>query len=150
MSTALQRRWTGGTSREAGAALRLCVGLWLILQIVYTPIHLYLEPHSDGADSRSWGASAWVTALLGDDGHDGDGDHARHPAAQHKFKVLRSERAAMPGVFLAPVVACAEVGQCCPQPEVVDFSGLSPPELSCCWQFFFRAALPIRAPSLPS
>jgi len=126
------------------------VGLWLILQIVYTPIHLYLEPHSDGADSRSWGASAWVTALLGDDGHDGDGDHERHPAAQHKFKVLRPERAALAEVLLAPAVASVEVAQDRPQPQVLEFSGLSPPELPRSWQFLLRAALPVRAPSLLS
>ena len=146
----MQRLWTGRTSRAAGAALRLSVGLWLVLQIVYTPIHLYRVPHSEEADFSAPAPLGTAAALDGDEGHGGDGEHERHPAAQHKFKVLRSERAAMPGVFLAPVVACAEVGQCCPQPEVVDFSGLSPPELSCCWQFFFRAALPVRAPSLPS
>jgi hypothetical protein len=146
----MENRWTAHASSAAGAALRACVPLWLVLQIVYTPIHLYLEPHSDGADSRAWNASAWVTALLGDDGHDGDGDHERHPAAQHKFKVLRPERAALAEVLLAPAVASVEVGQNYPQPQVFEFSGLSPPELPRSWQFLLRAALPVRAPSLLS
>jgi hypothetical protein len=114
-----------------------------MLQIVCTSIHLYLEPHSDGVDFRSSGA----TAFTGDDGHDNDGDHERHPAAQHKFKALRLERAALAEVLLAPAVACVEVGQGCPQPQMFQFSGLPPPELSRSWQFFVRAALPVRAPS---
>ena len=144
----MQRRWTGAASRTAGAALRLCVGLWLVLQIVYTPIHLYRVPHSEEADFSAPAPLGTAAALDGDEGHGGDGEHERHPAAQHKFKVLRSERAAMAGVFLAPAVECVEVAQDCPQPQVVNFSGLSPPELHRSWQFFFRAALPVRAPSL--
>ena len=147
MSRPIQRRWIGRTSRVAGTALRFSVALCFMLQIVCTSIHLYLEPHSDGADFRSSGASAWATAFTGDDGHDNDGDHERHPAAQHKFKVLRPERAALAEVLLAPAVACVEVGQGCPQPQVFQFSGLSPPELPRSWQFFVRAALPVRAPS---
>ena len=50
MSKAMHKRCTGRTSRVAGAALRSCVALWLILQIVFTSIHLYLEPHSDRRD----------------------------------------------------------------------------------------------------
>ena len=146
----MERRWTGHTSRMAGAVLRFCVALWLVLQIVYTPIHLSLEPHSEEAEFSAAAPLAPAAAFAGDEGHEGDGHHERHPAAQHKFKVLRSERAALAEVFLAPAVACLEVGQDCPQPQVVDFSGLSPPELLRSWQFFFRAALPVRAPSLLS
>ena len=65
MSRTIQRRWTGRTSRVAGAALRSCVALWLILQIVFTSIHLYLEPHSDAADLASSAASAWTAPLIG-------------------------------------------------------------------------------------
>jgi len=150
MSRSLQRRWTGRTSRTTGAALRLCIALWLVLQIVYTPIHLYLAPHSEEADFSAPAPRGPVAAFEGDEGHGGDGEHERHPAAQHELKVLRSERASLADVFLAPAVACKEVGQDCPQPQVVGLSGLSPPGLSCCWQFFFRAALPVRAPSLLS
>jgi hypothetical protein len=48
------------------------------------------------------------------------------------------------------VVAWVDPQGSCPPPQVVEFSGLSPPELSRCWQFVFRAALPVRAPSLHS
>ena len=146
----MRRRWIGRTSRTAGAALRFCVALWLVVQIVYTPIHLSVEPHSEEADFSGSAPMRSAAAVAGDEGHEGDGHHERHPAAQHKVKVLMSERAAMVEVFLAPAVASVEVGQGCPQPQVVDFAGLSPPELPRCWQFFFRTALPVRAPSLLS
>jgi|GEM_PF-3005542 len=146
----MQKRWTGRTSRTAGAALRSCVALWLILQIVFTSIHLYLEPHSSGADSSSSGASAWLTAFTGDDGHDGDGDHERHAAAQHELKALRFARLGPAQIFVALAVQWVDVEQDYPQPQVFAFSGLSPPELPRSWQFLFRAALPVRAPSVLS
>jgi hypothetical protein len=150
MSRPIQRRWTGRTSRVAGKALRFSVALWLMLQIVCTSIHLYLEPHSDGADFRSSGALAWVTAFTGDDDDDGDGDHERHSAAQHELKALRSVRLVPGQVFVTSAVQWVDVEQDCPQPQVFECSGLSPPELPRCWQFLFRAALPVRAPSLLS
>jgi len=150
MSTAIQRGWPGRASAVAGAALRACVPLWLILQIVFTSIHLYLEPHSDGADTSSGGASAWLTAFAGDDDHDGDGDHERHSAAQHELKALRSARLGPAQIFVASAVQWVDVEQDCPQPQVLEFSGLSPPELARSWQFLVRAALPVRAPSLLS
>jgi len=144
MSRWKQRRWTGIASRMVGAPLRLCLGFWLVLQIVYTPIHLYRVPHSDEADFGTAAPQTAAGIFAGDEGH---GHHERHSAAQHKFKVLRPERAALPEVFLAPTVACVVVRQDCPLPEVFEFSGLSPPELLRCWQFLVRAALPVRAPS---
>jgi hypothetical protein len=150
MSRPIQRRWTGRTSRVAGAALRSCVALWLILQIVFTSFHLYLEPHSDGADFSSSAASASATPFIGDDGHDDDGDHERHSAAQHDLKALRSARLGPALIFVAPAVQSVDVEPNHLQPLVFDFSGLSPPELPCCWQFFFRAALPVRAPTVLS
>jgi hypothetical protein len=148
MSRAIQRRWTERASRVAGAALRFCVALSLVLQIVLTSIHVYLEPHSDGADTSSGGASAWLTAFAGDDDHDGDGDHERHSAAQHELKALRSARLGPAQIFVASAVQWVDVEQDCPQPQVLEFSGLSPPELARSWQFLVRAALPVRAPSL--
>jgi len=150
ISSAIQKRWTARPSRLAGAALRACVPLWLILQIVFTSIHLYLEPHSNEADSRSFGASAWLTAFAGDEGHDGDADHQRHSAAQHELKALRSARLGPAQMFIASAVQWVHVEQDCPQPQVFEFSGLSPPELPRSWQFLLRAALPVRAPSLLS
>ena len=146
MSRAIQRRWTGRNSREVGAVLRFWAALLLVFHILYTPIHLYRVPHSEEADFSAAAPLESAAAFVGDEGHEGDGDHERHPAAQHKFKALRSERAALAEVFLAPAVACADVGQDCLQPQVFGFSGLSPPELLRCWQFLFRAALPVRAP----
>ena len=143
----MQRRWTRRATRAARPIVRLCLALWLILQIVLTSIHLYLEPHSDGADTSSGGASAWLTAFAGDDDHDGDGDHERHSAAQHELKALRSARLGPAQIFVASAVQWVDVEQDCPQPQMLEFSGLSPPELARSWQFLVRAALPVRAPS---
>jgi hypothetical protein len=45
-------------------------------------------------------------------------------------------------------VECMDAEKDCPPPPVFEFSGLAPPELLRSWQFFFRTALPVRAPSL--
>jgi len=148
MSRWMQRRWTGRTSRMAGAAMRLCVGLWLVLQIVYTPIHLYREPHSDEADISAPTPLASAAAYEGDEHQGSDEHHERHSAAQHKIKVLRSHRAPVAEMVPVQAVQWVEAERDCPAPQVVEFSGLSPPEFHCCWQFIFRAALPVRAPSL--
>lgn len=146
MSRAIQARWIGQARRQASAALRLCAALWLVLYIVYTPIHLNLEPHSDEADFK--GATPGALATVADESH--NDDHERHTAAQHKLKALRSHRAPVPEMALVTVVKWVAAQNDCPQPQVFEFSGLSPPELPRCWQFLFRTALPVRAPSLLS
>jgi hypothetical protein len=64
------------------------------------------------------------------------------------MKALRAERAALAEMVLIPMAEWAQREETQPSAEVFEFSGLSPPELSRSWQFFFRAALPVRAPSL--
>lgn len=150
MSKAIHRRGTGRTSRRAGAVLRRCLALLLVLQIVYTPIHLYLEAHSDEVEFSAAVGSASGASFVVPAGEESDGHHERHSALQHKLKVLRSERAALPDLVLATAVQWIDAAQDTPQPQGVDFSGLSPPELARGWQFLFRAALPVRAPSLVS
>lgn len=129
---------------------RCCLAFLLVLQIAYTPFHLYLEPHTDEVEF-SWGQAATkAAAVAADESHDDHGDSDRHPAAQHKLKVLRSQRVAPMDFVLAPV---AESWVAAPHilPLLVsESSGLSPPEFACRWQFVFRAALPVRAPSLLS
>lgn len=149
MSEAIGRRWSKRTRRQASGALRLCAALWLVLSIVYTPIHLCLEPHLDSAGFRP-GAAAPVGDCVEDSGHDGDDHHERHPAAQHKFKVTQPTRALVAEMLPVEVTDWMGPGQGAPQPQVFGFSGLSPPEIPCSWQFLFRAALPVRAPSLLS
>lgn len=130
----------------AGAFLRFCAALVLVFQIVYTPIHLYYEPHSDEAESSATAPQSATIALVDDEGHDGD-EHREHSAAQHQLKALRSDRAALPDMVLVPLVVCLVADLDKPQAQGLGFSGLSPPELSRSWQFHFRAALPVRAPS---
>jgi hypothetical protein len=150
MIRAMGKRWIGRTSRKAGAALHLCVALLLVLQIVYTPIHLYQVPHSDEIDFSAAAPLASAAAFVGNEDQDGDGHHERHSAAQHKLKVLRSQRAPVAEIDWVTVVDWVVAEKDGPQPQVFSFSGLSPPELPRCWQFLFRAALPVRAPSVLS
>lgn len=146
----MQKRWTGRTSRTAGTALRLCLGLGLVFYIVYAPIHLYLEPHSEDTDAWAPTRTAADAASVGQQDHDGDDHHARHPAAQHKLKVMQPTRAPVAEMAAVQPVQWVEPERACPPPQAFGFSGLSPPELPRCWQFVFRAALPVRAPSVLS
>jgi hypothetical protein len=150
MSKWTNRRWIGRTSRKAGEALRFCLALYLMLQIVCTSIHIYLEPHSDLVDSGSTEKAALVTVVMGDDGHDDDSDHERHPVTHHDLKALRTQRAPVAELVMTVIVAWVPAENDCPEPQAFEFSGLSPPEFTRSWQFLFRAALPVRAPSLLS
>lgn len=146
MSRWMERRWTRSISREAGAALRFAASLLLVLQLLYTPIHLYGVPHSDEADLPATGLAS-TAAFTGDEGHEGDGNHERHSAAQHKLKVLRFQRAPVAEMVMVAAADWVVAETSCPQAPAFEFSGLSPPELPRSWQFFIRAALPVRAPS---
>jgi hypothetical protein len=84
------------------------------------------------------------------DRHDGDDHHERHSAEQHKFKGTQPTRAMVDEMMPVQVIEWVDPREGCLRPQVVEFSGLSPPELHCCWQFIVRAALPVRAPSLLS
>lgn len=148
MSKWTNKRWIRRTSRKAGEALRFSLALFLMLQIVCTSIHIYLEPHSDLLDSGSNERPALVTAVIGDDGHDDDSDHERHPVTHHDLKALRTQRAPVAEMVMIVTEAWAPAEKDCPEPQAFEFSGLSPPEFPRCWQFFLRAALPVRAPSL--
>lgn len=150
MSKFLAMRWNGRTSRMVGEALRFCVALLLSLQFIYTPLHMYLEPHSELADTRSSGASARAASLTSNGGHNDDADHELHSAAEHQLKALRSQRAPVAEMVTLAVVESEAAEKDRPQFQVFEFSGLSPPELPCGWQFLLRAALPVRAPSLLS
>jgi hypothetical protein len=115
--------------------------------VIYTPIHLYLEPHADEADFRSSAASALAAIVAAEEGCAGDGHHERHPAAQHQFKVVKSDRLVQVEMLAAPAIAYVDVREDSLQPQVFGFSGLSRPGFACCWRFFLRAALPVRPPS---
>jgi hypothetical protein len=138
----------GRPRRKACAALRLGASLWFVWCIAFTPLHLYLEPHADETEFASFTNAP--TTIGGDTGHDDPGNHEQHSAAQHKLKVLRTHRAAPLDVVLAPVAECWVAAPHILPPLVSESSGLSPPEFACGWQFVFRAALPVRAPSLLS
>lgn len=130
--------------------MRFCLSLWVALQIVYTPIHLYHEPHSDDASSGGAAPRTTAAAFIGNQDQSPDGHHERHPGAQHKIKLLRPQRVAPMDVVFVAALEWEVAEKDCLEPQPLEFSGLSPPELSRCWQFAFRAALPVRAPSLHS
>jgi hypothetical protein len=136
--------------RQARAALAFCVVVWLVFCIVYTPIHLCLEPHSDGENPSTGTASAHSGDCVADERHDAGDHHERHSAEQHKFKVTQATRAIVADLIAVQLMEWVNPDEGCPQPQAVEFSGLSPPEFHCCWQFIFRTALPVRAPSLLS
>jgi hypothetical protein len=147
---AMEKRRIGRISRTFGLFARFSTALLLVIQVVYTPIHIMRVPHSDEADIIATSPLAIAAAYLVDEDQDGDGHHERHAASQHKLKVLRSERLVMGQIFVASAVPFVDAAQNYPKPPMVEFSGLSPPEFTHCWQFIFRAALPVRAPSIPS
>lgn len=149
MSRAIHTRGTGEARRKAGEILRFGVALWLVFYLVYTPFHLYCVPHSDETQSSPSAPMAHAVALV-DGGDHPEGGHRDHSANQHKLKALRSDRAACADVMLVPVTVWMEAKSERPGRELPGFSGLSPPELHRGWQFLFRAALPVRAPSFIS
>jgi hypothetical protein len=150
MKRALGLRWSPRAGHMAWGPLRCCATLWLVFYIGYTPIHLYLEPHCDDSHAGSGAAPTHGGDCVADDRHDGEEHHERHPAAEHKLKVTQPTRALVGELVLLEAMVRATPHESCPQAQVVGFSGLSPPELSCSWQFIFRAALPVRAPSFLS
>ena len=150
LSRATGLRWSGRTGRKAWGAVRFFAALWMVFYIAYTPIHLCLEPHSDGGNASTGAASAHSGDCVADDRQDGGDHHERHSAEQHKFKVTQPTRGMVVEMMPVQAVQWVEAERDCPMPEVVDVSDLSPPELARCWQFIFRAALPVRAPSLLS
>jgi hypothetical protein len=147
MTHATPFRWTGRSSRKAGAVLRLCVALLLVLQVVYTPIHLNLEPHAREGGFSEAALPAAATSLLSDADHEDADHHGRHPASHHVLKALRCERAPAMDLLVLPALELLLAEPVCLPPHVVHSSGLSPPALPRCWQFILRAALPVRAPS---
>ncbi len=150
MSEALGLRWTRRTGQVAGGALRICVALWMVFHIAHTPIHLHIHPHCEDWQAGHGAGLPHSADCIVDETHHGDDHHDRHPAAQHKFKVTQPTRAMVVEMVSVQAAEWVKTDQGFSQPEFFDFSGLSPPELARTWQFIFRAALPVRAPSLLS
>jgi hypothetical protein len=120
----------------------------VVWAIAYTPIHVYVEPHSGDLDFSHGAASTGSDECVVEDAHNGHDHSHRHPAEQHKFQVTQPTRAMVAERMAVQAMEWVDSYAGCPQPQVVGFSGLSPPELPCSWQFVVRAALPIRAPCL--
>lgn len=141
--------WTSRSRRMVGAVLRYCLAIYLVLELIGTPLHLYLEPHSGLADTWSIRPCAEVPSVSGE-GHHADSEHERHSAAQHDLKALRIQRIPVTEMATVAHAECLPTEKSRRHEQVLVFSGLSPPELPRPWQFVFRAALPVRAPSLAS
>ena len=97
------------------------------------------------------------------DDHDAEssGSHEHnadnHDAADGKYAPSSTlVRVSLPDALTSPLLFCglglnwiSEL-QIDPQPSGLAPPGTAPPQLSRCWQFSFRAALPARAPSFAS
>jgi hypothetical protein len=132
-----------------GAILRSCIAIYLILQILWTPIHVFMEPHSDLADARWSRTLSHDKSSLVSEGHDSDSDHERHSASQHNIQVLSPRTLPAAEMALVHFTECQLMENVRTEEQilVLSGSGLSPPELLRSWQFISRAALPVRAPS---
>jgi hypothetical protein len=116
-----------------------------VLQIVCAPLHIHLEPHRYLPDFDA--AGSLVSTVVSEEAHDKHGHHDQHSAAQHKLTALRLARLALGQMLPVAAMPWVDARPDLPEMPIFEFSGLSPPELPRCWQFLFRAALPIRAPS---
>lgn len=132
----------------AGRAVRFVAALALVSCIAYHPIELCLEPHAHPVNAMPGTVFGHAGACLADDRHHAEDHHERHSAEEHQVKgppptrILEFES--------VPVRAweALDLSASRPQPSGVDLSGLSPPEFRGSWQFLYRTAPPIRAPSL--
>jgi hypothetical protein len=124
--------------------------LWLVVWLVYTPLHLHLERHSHEVFPHPSAPETPRLASVSDARPASDGDDHEHPAYQHQLKLAQSCRVASVPVVYSAAVVWMELEKDCPRAPIFGFSGLSPPEFTHSWQFIFRAALPVRAPSLAS
>jgi hypothetical protein len=140
-------RWSGRASRTAGCPLQFFVGLSLVCAIAYTPIHLYLEPHSQGSGVGTGTALAQCGECAVGAAHDGDNHDDRHCVQQHQLVTLPT-RALVAERMPVQAMKWVDGHEGFSHARVAGPLGLSPPEFCCSWQFLFRAALPVRAPSL--
>ena len=151
MSLEIQKRRNWRTSRTAGRVQRFFATIGLVLQILYTLFHVCQEAHLDCAafsvpDSK---VSSGVSSI-GCDDQDPSGSHEQHSSVEHKIEVPRSQRLAMAVVLALPAAQAVD-----PEPDAAPSYAYSlcsraPLHLSGCWQFVYRTALPVRAPSLLS
>jgi hypothetical protein len=92
------------------------------------------------------------------DSHEHDADADNHAAADGLCLVSSGKVspaklvavAALPWLVAATVLSGAETPSSLQRHSGPSPPGVAPPELSHCWQFSFRAALPVRAPSFVS
>ena len=78
---------------------------------------------------------------------DGDGCDVVEKAL---YKADGAQLVAVAPLFVAAVFLLPTPEQLAPHPLLPDFSTVASPELPGTWQFFYRTALPPRAPSLAS
>ena len=150
MSSWAEKQWRGRTGRKLGVALPFGMAFWLLVQVVYTPIHILQESHTDELSFNGTTRRASTAVSVSDDDQDEDGHAGEHSAEQHKLKALRSGRLVLNPAVLVLAVQWVDTTQDDPQPPMFAFLSRAPPELHRSWQFIFRTALPIRAPSILS
>jgi hypothetical protein len=130
--------------RGACAAVRWCLSLWLLAGLAGNSLHVSLAPHSHSAHGAALPSAAACEVTQEENGGH---HHDCHAASHDEFKLTSSKRPAPDRAELKqPLARFAPIVRPSPLPAANGY-GLSPPELSRSWQFFFRAALPVRAPS---
>lgn len=137
--------------------LRVLSCAWLAFYVVsflVVRVHLLNEAHLTWEIS---GVAQSGFTVEADDDLDDHHHHHPHPAADHESPAasisscFQSENFAHEASILLPLFAhdsetLLDVGRFAEMER--DIPGPSPPELICGWQFFLRAALPARAPSI--
>ena len=129
------------------------VVLWLVCHLLYTPIHLLLESHAEEVHPVEAASRAAAVACLDRDDSHGDDYHEWHPASQHSFEAVNSSRLVVPSTLVIVTMPWLEAVEGFSEPQEPPGcrgQGPAPPELVRGWQFHFRAAPPVRAPSVPS
>lgn len=126
------------------------VAIWLVCQLLYTPIHLVLESHADEVSPVGTASVPTTLACLDHDDSHRDDHHEWHPSSQHSFEAVNSNRLVVVSALVMvalPWLEAVEGFSDLQEPPDCRRPGLAPPELVRAWQFHTRAAPPVRAPS---
>ncbi len=144
------QRGRARAGRRVGSAVRACAALCLLFHFVYTPFHLYLEPHCDDVHWGKVVAAEHPSLCVIPDARHCEDHHGRHSAEEHRYDATPFPRGLVLGPMLVEVWEWGGLREGSWEGDGVAEAVLSPPEVSCSWQFCLRAALPVRAPSLLS
>jgi hypothetical protein len=138
---------------RAASGWRGLVVIGLVCHLLYTPIHLVLESHSDDVSPiRTASAPTTQACLDYNDSHQ-DAHHEWHPSFQHNCEAINCSPLVVRSTLTVVVMPWREAVEGISQlqePPDGRWHGLAPPGLVRTWQFHTRAAPPVRAPAVLS